>query len=319
MIVPALLLITSAALERAAAGEKVTIRFTWKLKGEYAPLFVAQKKGYFEAEGLEVELAEGAGAQAVLQVVAAGTENIAYGPATAAVQAIGSGMPVVVAALYQTEAPIAIVAFPDVPLASPKDMEGRTIGVSAGDTFSDLLGPFASINNVEFEKIRRVQMDSSARTTQFLNRKIDILPLYLSNELPKLEKVIGQELNVLRVADYGLAVPGAAVIVNKGFAGSNPDTLKRVLRAIDKGYRDSVANPDDAAEIMGTLMLVPEDPEVLTDQVSATVASLNQPEGKPIGWQSEEYWATALSLLKQSGAVTAVGDPGEYYTNAFLE
>jgi ABC-type nitrate/sulfonate/bicarbonate transport system substrate-binding protein len=28
------------------AAEKVTVRFTWKLKGEYAPLFVALDKGY---------------------------------------------------------------------------------------------------------------------------------------------------------------------------------------------------------------------------------------------------------------------------------
>jgi NitT/TauT family transport system substrate-binding protein len=41
----------------AQAAEKVTVRFTWKLKGEYAPLFVALDKGYYKSEGLEVDLA----------------------------------------------------------------------------------------------------------------------------------------------------------------------------------------------------------------------------------------------------------------------
>ena len=41
------------------SAEKLTVRFTWKLKGEYAPLFVALDKGYYKAEGLDVELAEG--------------------------------------------------------------------------------------------------------------------------------------------------------------------------------------------------------------------------------------------------------------------
>src|SRR6266851_5968391 len=48
------------------AAEKLTVRFTWKLKGEYAPLFVALDKGYYKAEGLEVDLAESSGAQTVL-------------------------------------------------------------------------------------------------------------------------------------------------------------------------------------------------------------------------------------------------------------
>ena len=59
----------------------MTVRFTWKLKGEYAPLFVALDKGYYKAEGLDVDLAEGIGAQTVLK--AAGqpaTRNSATGP-----------------------------------------------------------------------------------------------------------------------------------------------------------------------------------------------------------------------------------------------
>src|ERR1700687_3174639 len=56
--------------------EKLTVRFTWKLKGEYAPLFVALEKGYYRAEGLDVDLAEGSGAQAVLKLLASGNETL---------------------------------------------------------------------------------------------------------------------------------------------------------------------------------------------------------------------------------------------------
>ena len=60
----------------AQAPEKLTVRFTWKLKGEYAPLFVALDKGYYKAEGLDVDLAEGSGAQTVLKLVASGNEKL---------------------------------------------------------------------------------------------------------------------------------------------------------------------------------------------------------------------------------------------------
>src|ERR1700740_2871075 len=98
----------AGAPENVAYGqslEKLTVRFTWKLKGEYAPLFVALDKGYYKAEGLDVELAEGSGAQTVLKLLAAGNEKFGYGPAVSAAQAISQGLPVKVVALYQTKAP----------------------------------------------------------------------------------------------------------------------------------------------------------------------------------------------------------------------
>src|SRR5262244_1832450 len=84
----------------AQAPEKVTVRFTWKFKGEYAPLFVALDKGYYKAEGLDVELAEGTGAQTVLKLLASGNEKFGYGPAVSAATAISQGLPVKVIALY---------------------------------------------------------------------------------------------------------------------------------------------------------------------------------------------------------------------------
>ncbi|HVD75176.1 MAG TPA: ABC transporter substrate-binding protein, partial [Xanthobacteraceae bacterium] len=178
--------LAAASLQPAfsQAAEKVTVRFTWKLKGEYAPLFVALDKGYYKAEGLDVDLAEGSGAQTVLKLLASGNEKFGYGPAVSAAQAVSQGLPVKVVALYQTKAPMGVISFPDVALKNPKDLEGKRLAISVGETFGDMLGPFTRINNVDIGKIQQIQMDSSARTTQFLTRKIDVMSVYLSNEWP---------------------------------------------------------------------------------------------------------------------------------------
>ena len=105
--------------------ERLTVRFTWKLKGEYAPLYVALEKGYYKAEGLDVQLSEGNGAQNVLKVLAAGNEKFGYGPAVAAAQAVSLGLPVKVVALYQTSAPMGVIAFPDTPLKVPEGPRGQ--------------------------------------------------------------------------------------------------------------------------------------------------------------------------------------------------
>ena len=159
----ALLLVCPASQQAAAqAPEKLTVRFTWKLKGEYAPLFVALDKGYYKAEGLDVDLAEGSGAQTVLKLLAGGNEKFGYGPAVSAAQAISHGLPVKVVALYQTRAPMGVISFPDVPLKTPKDLEGKKLAISVGETFGDMLGPFCRINHIDIDKIQRIQMDVEA-------------------------------------------------------------------------------------------------------------------------------------------------------------
>ncbi len=299
--------------------KKLTVRFTWKLKGEYAPLFVALDKGYYKAEGLEVDLAEGSGAQTVLKLLASGNEKFGYGPAVSAAQAVSQGLPVKVVALYQTKAPMGVISFPDVPLKTPKDLEGKRLAISVGETFGDMLGPFTRINNVDIEKIQRIQMDASARTSQFLTRKIDVMSVYLSNEWPQIEKRANVKFNVLRVSDFGLNLLGASIIVSNAFAEQNPETIKKLLRATAKGYRDAIADPKEAAKAMAKYMKVPEDPEVLDRQVEATVVSTNAPQGKPVGWQDSADWQANLTLLKETGGISEVKPLGTYFSNDFLQ
>jgi NitT/TauT family transport system substrate-binding protein len=314
------LLFASAAAQPAftQTAEKVTVRFTWKFKGEYAPLFVALDKGYYKAEGLDV-LAEGSGAQTVLKLLASGNEKFGYGPAVSAAQAVSQGLPVKVVALYQTKAPMGVISFPEVPLKTPKDLEGKRLAISVGETFGDMLGPFTRINQVDMAKIQQIQMDASARTSQFLTRKIDVMSVYLSNELPQIEKRAGVTFNLLKVADFGLNLLGASLIVGNSFAEQNPQIVKKLLRATALGYRDAMADPKGAARAMAKYMRVPEDPDVLERQVEATVVSTNAPAGKPIGWQERADWEANLTLLKETGGVSEVKPLSAYYTNEYLQ
>jgi NitT/TauT family transport system substrate-binding protein len=299
--------------------EKLTVRFTWKLKGEYAPLYVALERGYYKAEGLDVALSEGNGAQNVLKALAAGNEKFGYGPAVAAAQAVSQGLPVKVVALYQTSAPMGVIAFPDTPLKVPKDLEGKRLAISVGETFGDMIRPFTRVNNVDLGRIQLIQMDSSARTMQFLTRKIDVMSVYLSNELPQIEKRAGVKFNVIKVTDFGLNVLGSSMYVSNEFAGKNPEIVKKLLRATAKGYRDAMADPKEAARMMAKHMAVPELPDVLDQQVAATVVSTNTPAGKPIGWQADADWQANLNLLKETGGITDVKPLSTYFTNEYLQ
>jgi NitT/TauT family transport system substrate-binding protein len=306
-------------MDAAGPKQKVLVRFTWKLKGEYAPLFVALAKGYYAAEGLDVDLAEGSGAETVVKMIGLGTDKIGYGPATVVPEAANQGLPVESVAAYQPAVPMGIASFPDVPLRTPKDMEGRSLGVTVGETFANLLAPFAKINGVDLSKIKTVQMSSSPRATQFMARKLELCSLYLSNELPLFEKAAGVKFNVINVSDFGLKVLGASFLVNDDYAKSNPETIKKLLRATAKGYLDAKNDYKAAADIMSRYMTLKVDRDVLEEQVRATMDSVPDPMGKPIGWQDDAEWRSNLDLLKTTGMIKDVKDSRIYYTNEYLQ
>src|SRR6185437_12686305 len=72
----------------------VSIRFSWKLKGEFAPLYVALDKGYFAAENLNVTLGEGTSSQTALGSIIQNQDQFAWIPGVFAAQAISTGLPV---------------------------------------------------------------------------------------------------------------------------------------------------------------------------------------------------------------------------------
>jgi NitT/TauT family transport system substrate-binding protein len=299
--------------------EKVTIRFTWKYKGEYAPLFVALDKGYYKEAGLDVNLAEGSGSQTVMSVIASGEENIGYGPADAVASGVNKGMPLKVVSVYQTKLPIALVSFPDKPIKTPKDLEGKRLAGANGGAFTRLLPAFAKANGLDLSKIEVVMLDGSVGNTQFLNRQVDVASPYLSNEVPRLEKMAGVELVKLPVAEYGLSLLGASMFMSDKFIAAEPETVKKILAATAKGYKDAIANPQEASDIMMKYLPAGEDAEVLLKQVTATVESTNVIEGKTIGFQDEKDWQNTLNILKDTGQMPEIKSLDNYYTNAFFE
>jgi len=308
--------ITTAA---SATRQKVTVRFTWKVKSEYAPLYVALEKGYFDDEGLDVHFAEGSGSETVVKMIGLGTEDIGYGSATVVAEAVDRGLPVDVVAAYQPSVPIALVTFPDERFSVPKDLEGKKIGISIGEVFFNMLEPFARFNNIDLNKVTVVHAENSVRNVQFLTRKIDVTTVFLNNELPFFEKKMNVKLNVMKISDYGLNLLGASFFVNDDFARSNPQLLHKLLMATEKGYLRAKADPETAIDIMMKYLQPGIDREIVRRQVKATLDATPVTAGVPLGWQTDAEWRRNLSLLKSGNAIQSVREPRAYYTNAYLQ
>jgi len=299
----------------AAAETELSIRFSWKLKGEYAPLYVAMDQGYFAEEGLKVSLGPGSGSQAALAAVEQGQETATFAPAVFGLQAISKGMPVKIIALYHPGTPMAFISHPENPVNTPKDLEGKKLAHSVGDTARDFLPVFCQANKIDCGKINMVGMNFKAIMPSFLAKEVDVTAAYRTNDIPVLEAK-GVKLVILDLTKNGLNVPGGSLITSNKQITENPKALAGMLKAIDRGYRFTKNDPAAAAKIMKKYWDTTLSDEVITEQIKQTVAAVPDYGGKPIGWVDPDHFSGSLQQIKDAGKIDKILPLDSYFTNA---
>jgi len=295
----------------------IAFRLNWKIKGEFAPFYVTKERGIFEKYGLDVEVMEGSGSTPALQAVAQKNDDFAVVSTVEPSQGIGENMPVKMIASYMTNSPLVILSFPDNPVKSPKDLEGKEIAMSPTSTFTKLIDKFMETNEVDASKVTQVHLESSARNSAFLTKQADAIEVFSTNELPMFEQKLGVKLETMFAKDYGYNVAGLTLVAHNDFLAENPNTTKRFLAAIDEGLKYTMENPEEAAKIMKELFPETVDEQLFVDQIHRTAELLDN-EAHPFGWMNEESFAATLDILESTALIKARKDLSAYYTNDYL-
>lgn len=302
----------------ALADDDLSARFSWKLKGEYALYYLGLKEGLYEAEGLNVSFGEGAGSQAALGALIQGQEDIVILPGIFAISAIQKGMPVRIIALYQPAAPIVLISHPENPVLAPKDLEGKSIAHAVGETGTSYLGVFCELNDINCDAINKILMDSGVRVPQFLQNSVDVVSVYSTNDLPILEERTGTKFPTLDLAEYGLTVPGMAIVASNEGIENNADALRRFLAATDEAIAQTKSDPTAAVAAMRDVWEVSLPDSVIAEQIEATSRSIVTPSGEPTGWIREETIAYSLKLLATQEDLGETKPLSTFYTNDLL-
>lgn len=309
---------TAFALSSAHAQENLNVRFSWKLKGEYAPFYLARQKGLFSKQGLNVRMGEGAGSEAALGSLIQEQEDVVIIPGIYAMSAISKGMPVKIVALYQPKAPTGIVSHPDKPITTPNDLEGKTLAATVGDTTMDYLQVFCTENHVDCGKIKIVMMNVQARLPQFMNRQVDGMSTYWNIDLPQLEYSTHEKFTLLDMAKYGQIVPGLSAVTSDANIAHTPDRLKRFLFALSQGFDMTKDDVKGAAEALRDAWEGAPPEELIETQVRLSNETFPVLAGKPRGWVDENVLQAALKLLLTSGQIKEAKPVSAYYTNELI-
>jgi NitT/TauT family transport system substrate-binding protein len=312
--------ITAAlATTEASALDTVNVRFSWKLKGEYGFFYLGKEKGLYQKQGIDVVLGEGAGAQAALGGLVRGNEDVVILPAIFAISAIEKGMPVKIAALYQERAPVVLISWPDNAVTTPSQMEGKSLATIVGDPASTYLDAFCAINKIDCDKINKVQIDPQLKFPQFMQKRVDLIPVYTDYDLPLIEARTGKKFAVLDLPKFGLSVPGLAAVVSNKSIAEKAEVLRRFLLATNEAIEVTKSDPAAATSALKNAWSAVSSDEEIKAQIVATSETLTFEKGKPIGWIDDKTISNALKLMSSAEHLESTKPTIEFYTNELLK
>jgi len=309
------------------AADPVKIRFilNWKYQGPQAWFFLAQDKGYFKAEGLDVQMDQGEGSGAAVTRVASKAYDIGFGDINALTVFAAQhpeDSPKAVFMVYGVS-PFSIYSLKDKGLTSPKQLEGKTLGAPVDDAPFKLFPAFAKAAGIDASKVKWKHMQPSLREQMLVRGEVDAISGYINTVWFSLRKIYpnpGEKVNIMKYSDYGLDLYSNAIIVSKAFLEEHPEAVAGFLRAIGKGFQDVLANPEigvDAALKRQPLL----DRKIELENLIATVnIEMLSPESKRIGIGDvdDAHLKKGIGIVVDAYELKRTPAPDEVFTRKFL-
>ncbi|HTM74152.1 MAG TPA: ABC transporter substrate-binding protein [Pseudolabrys sp.] len=320
----------AAAMSFATASyaqDPVKIRFilNWKYQGPQAWFFLAQDKGYFKAEGLDVQMDQGEGSGAAVTRVASRAYDIGFGDINALTVFAAKNpneSPKAVFMIYGVS-PFSIYSMKDKNITSPKQLEGKTLGAPVDDAPFKLFPAFAKATGIDPKKITWKHMQPSLREQMLVRGEVDAVSGYINTvwfSLRKIYKDPGEKVTRMRYSDFGLDLYSNAIIVSKEFIEKNPKAVAGFLRAISKGFQDVLANPNMGVE--AALKRQPLlDREIELENLLATVnVEILSPESEKIGIGDvdDARLKKGIDVVVDAYDLQRTPAPGEVFTREFM-
>ena len=241
---------TLPAHAQPKAPEKVTLMLNWYLYSEHAPFFLGKERGFFNEEGIDLEIQEGRGSAVTAQAVAAKSATFGYIDVTTMIKAAAKGAPLKSTGVLFQVSPMSVMGFTEKNIRTPKDIIGKTVAITPGDSMSQMWPLFLKMNNITADQIKIVSGDGQTKLNAVMNGQADLLLGYVMDQAIKLQDATGKSVTPIKFADSGVNQISSGIITNKSLITDNPDLVRRFMRAATKAAEAAEKSPEAAVDAM---------------------------------------------------------------------
>ena len=290
----------TAALEAHAAGDKerVVLQLPEAAQFEFAGYYAAQAQGYFHDEGLDVAIRPGGmGVRPVAEVTGGAAQ---YGvEASALIVARLRGAPVVVVSAIFQHSSLALAVLRQSGIAMPGDLEGKRVALDPHGSTPEIQAMLyaGGIKPVQYTQVPDQwgvgEIETGAAEAMVIN----------TWQAEQDFKPRGVNIQLLRPSDYGIDFYGDCLFTTETEARRNPDRVEAMRRAILRGWKYAIENPEN---IIQWLLANEPDPtggrteSRLRTEATETAALINA-NLISIGHINPERWSRLAELVVRSG------------------
>lgn len=242
--------ITSAsALAAAQAVEQPNVKLTldWAFQGPQAVFTYAADKGLYKAQGLDVQVDRGSGSADAVTRVASGAYQFGWAEMSAIIKfnAEHPGRELIAVYVTHDDSANAVITVKGRGIASPRDLEGKKVGSTAGSAARDVFAAFAKANGVDNGKVRHETVSGSLRETMMVRGDVQAILGAITSGVFTVKSlgIKHEDIVYMRYGKYGIDLYGHALMTTAAFAEKNPKTVAAMVKAVNQALKAAIADP----------------------------------------------------------------------------
>ena len=301
------------AFAQAKPAAKASIRLDWKAGAQHAPFYYAKDKGYYTAEGIDLQIIPGSGSSDSVKQVGAKAVDFALVDALVLVQGAEQRVPVKSIAAYYERTPIVMMSPKAKPVTDVKQLLGDVkLGSKKGSSTFQGLVALLGANNIKMENIKLVDIGFGVQP--LLVKQVDAMMGFTMNEPIEAESA-GMPIFELSIADQGVKAYGLTIVSNDEFIKTRGTVVEAFLRATRKAVEETAQNKQAVVQAVAK--------QVSEIDVKREMAVLERTipfltgKGIAFGAQSEQAWTQTINTAKTLGLVEKAPATRDVYTAAF--
>jgi putative hydroxymethylpyrimidine transport system substrate-binding protein len=225
-----------------AKTDKLSIGLDWFINPDHAPLIIAQKRGYFEEVGLDIDMIEPADPNDPPKLVAAGKLDLAISYQPQLHIQVDQGLPVVRVGTLVGVPLNSLVVLKNGPIKSISDLKGKKIGFSVGGFEEALLSGMLQKYNIKMTDVELVNINFSL-SPSLIAQKVDaVIGAFRNFELNQMD-IVNHPGKAFYPEEHGVPTYEELIYISNKKNRNNP-IFNKFFKAIQRATLTIINDPE---------------------------------------------------------------------------
>jgi NitT/TauT family transport system substrate-binding protein len=224
----------------------VTVRQEWFPNANYAGELVAAKE-FAKEENIEIKIEAGSDNIDPIKLVLSGKNDFGVVGADKVLLANEAGANLVVIGVINYNSPTCFLALDNKQIKTPKDFEGKTVGVLTGTATEYVYRALLSKTGIDAKKLKEVEAPFDLAT--FIAGSYDVRPAFIYDEPVSLD-MQNLKYTIINPSEYGVSFIGTVYFTTKKMIGENPEIVQSFINSVAKGWEKSLKQPSVAIKYL---------------------------------------------------------------------